>query len=105
MLTKTETRIIYLLLKAGGSLRHFRLSQAMSRLPAKDRDRALQTLEVEFGLISSAATPSAKGKGRGGAPGLTYWLTDEGTATAEELISTGKMKDPRVTARVAPCAP
>lgn len=105
MLTKTETRIVYLLLKAGGALRHYRLSQAMSRLPARDRDRALQTLETEFGLVSSAATPSAKGKGRGGAPGLTYWLTDEGMATAEELIQAGKMKDPRVTAKVAPCAP
>lgn len=92
MLTKLETRILYLIAKEGGQIQHYKISQATSRRPARDRDRALQALELHHELIKSAQTPSKRRPG--GAPGLAYWLTPAGIEVARELVDRGAMKDP-----------
>jgi DNA-binding HxlR family transcriptional regulator len=83
-LTKTELRILYLLNKNAGQLRHSKLQQAMSRVPPPDRETALRMLE-EMQLVSSGKSPS---KTR---PALLYWLTQAGKDQVQELITAGEL--------------
>jgi len=87
-MTRAELRVLYLLTKHGGRRKHFELSQAMARLPRKDRERALASLE-DMELISSARTPAPKGKG--GTGGLVYWITDQGRPAVDELVERGEL--------------
>lgn len=95
-MTKTELRILYLLRKNGGQAKKMVLSQGMARVPSLERERALANVE-QLELVSSAKTPSAKGKG--GQPGVVYWLTDAGDNAVDDLIDRGKLKDPELEPR------
>lgn len=90
-MTKLEKRVLYLLAKAGGQAKRQTLSQAMSRHPAADRERALANVEA-LELVSSAKQPTPKG-GRGPG-GLVYWLTEAGKSTVEDLVARGELDDP-----------
>ena len=92
-MTKHELRILYLLRKHGGQLKHTQLVNAMQRVTELDRYRALAALEDPLGLISSARRPQPANAG--GVAGLVYWLTDVGNYAVGELIRTGDLKDPK----------
>jgi DNA-binding HxlR family transcriptional regulator len=83
-MTKTELRILYLLNKNAGQLRHSKLQQATSRIPTPDREAAVRMLE-ELGLVSSGKSPS---KTR---PALLYWLTQAGKDQVQDLITSGEL--------------
>ncbi len=88
MLTKHEQRVLYILRKHGGRAQHSQISMAMSRVDARDRERALSSCET-LELISSAKTPATRGRG-----GMVYWLTDEGIDYVQGCIDAGDMIDP-----------
>lgn len=94
-MTRYELRVLYLLHKHGGRVRHSVISQSMSRITAVERERALAAVE-DFGLISSAGTPPTKKGGRGG---RVYWLTALGKQTVEDMIARGELTDPATEPR------
>ena len=88
MLTKHEQRVLYILRKHGGQAQQSIISAAMTRVDAKERERALKSCE-SLDLISSAKTPATKGRG-----GTVYWLTSEGIDYVQGSIDAGDMIDP-----------
>ena len=97
MLSKHETRVIYVLNRAGGEARKSVISMAMARAKAVERAQALSSLEA-MGLISSARTPPAKaftGRPGRGAGATVYWLTADGKAHVKWAIARGDLDEPR----------
>lgn len=92
-MNKTELRVLYLLRKHGGRAKKQQLSQAMARIDATDRERALAAVE-SLELVSSAKVPPKTGRGAGGPGGLVIWLTQAGNEVVDDLIASGKLRDP-----------
>lgn len=93
MLTKNEMRVVYLLRKHGGSALGSRIAQQMSRVPIRERERALANCE-NLRLISSAKTPATRGRS-----GTKYWLTEDGKDYVQGLIDSGELTDPMLEPR------
>lgn len=94
-MTKTELRVLQILVNNGGRQKRLRISQQMSRYSHKEREQALKNLEA-LELVSSAFQSSRPEKS-GGVAGEVFWLTPAGVAHVEQLRSEGRIKEKRGT--------